>query len=548
MWCPAGSSPGDSDCTGSFSNFNGPGGLLTYLQANNAVFTGAGTIFVSYLYTAAGELGPVVINGLAGYGITDLTIQGGWDFGIPNELVGTTTFSEALQIINWNYDVTLNDLIFDNTGESQNLLVQTQGNIELNNVESKNNSGGSGAELDNTSGTGSIEVNSSSFHDNLTIGIQALSNNGISLSDVDSYDNGGSGAVLDNCQAALSCTATFAGTVSVWTSSFNNNDGNGLDVSSNGAILTVDIQANDNGLSGAMLDNSLADDPQSATVGYLYGSEFNDNYDNGLTVLSKGDITVYQATANGNGHTADWAGAGAYLDNTFGDANTFVYNYNIYTDQYGEFNGNYADGLDVRSNGNVELWYIRAEGNGTASPAWGMGTFIDNCNWDGFNCDGTGWVEVNHSDLNSNYSAGLWVTSGGGIDLTDVTANDNGHDTTWGVGAHLDNSDGTGGVTINGGEFGSYVAGGNYGNGLEVYSTGNAYISYVYAYDNGNTGQLRHRLRQWSHPGYLPGECRRLRRHGNRIRLRQRIQRQLRQWSLGFLFQQHLAELLCGGQ
>ena len=168
------------------------------------------------------------------------------------------------------------------------------------------------------------------------------------------------------------------------------------------------------------------------------------------------------------------------------DADTFVYNYNIYTDQYGEFNGNYADGLDVRSNGNVELWYIRAEGQWhRQSPAWGMGTYIDNCNWDGFNCDGTGWVEVNHSDLNSNYSAGLWVYSGGDIDLTDVTANDNGTSATPArlglLGAYLDNQrrlrrrhDQTAA------SLGTTSAGGNYGDGLQVYSSGDVYLESVF--------------------------------------------------------------------
>ena len=115
-------------------------------------------------------------------------------------MVGTTTFEEALQIINWDDDVTLNDLIFDgnSTGETENLLVETTGDIELNNVESKNNTSGDGAKLDNTAGSGSIEVNSSSFHDNLTIGIQALSNNGISLTDVDAYEQ--------RCAAARSWT------------------------------------------------------------------------------------------------------------------------------------------------------------------------------------------------------------------------------------------------------------------------------------------------------------------------------------------------------
>jgi len=494
-WCPAGSNPGGAGCTGSFSTFNGAGGLLDFLQNNPVQYSGAGTIFVAAVYTTLLEGGLILIDAVDGYGLTDLTIQGGWDFGL-NEFSGMpTTFNEALQIINWNYDITLNDLLFDSTGTSVSLTVQTTGDIELNDVEAKNNASGAGAVLDNTSGSGTIAVNSSSFHDNLTIGIQALSNSSITLTDVDAYDNDGSGAVLDNCQAAVTCSATFAGTVAVYPSSFNNNGGNGLEVSSNGYILTIDITANDNGQSGAVLDNSLADDPQSVVVGYQYGNEFNDNFDNGLAVRSQGDVTLYQVTANDNGHVSDWAGAGAYLDNTYGNGDTFVYNYNVYTDSYGEFNSNYADGLDVLSNGNIELWYVRAEDNGNTgntAPAYGMGAYLNNCNWDGVECDGTGWVEVHDSEFSGNYSDGLDVLTTGDIDLTDVVANDNGNtgntNSVYGLGAYLDNSNGTGGVTIDSGEFGSYVSGGNYSDGLNVYSTGDIYVSYVFAYDNGNTG------------------------------------------------------------
>jgi hypothetical protein len=496
MWCPDGQTPGGAGCTGGFSVFDNGigGGLLPYLQANSAWYTGPGTIYVSFLYNSAGEGGPIVIDSADGYGLWDLTIQGGWDFGILNQYSGIpSTFNEALQILNWNYDVTLNDLLFVGTGTSASVTVNTSGNIELNNVEVDSNGGGAGAVLDNTSGSGSIEVNSSSFHDNMTIGIQALSNNNITLTDVDAYDNsGGSGAVLDNCQAAVTCSATFAGTVTVYPGDFSGNGDNGLEVSSNGYILTVDITADDNGQSGAVLDNSLADNPQSVVVGYQYGNEFNDNADNGLAVRSQGDITLFQVTADDNGHTSGYAGAGAYLDNTYGNGDTFVYNYNVYTDAYGEFNSNYADGLDVLSNGNIELWYATANDNGNtgnASPVWGMGAYLDNCNWDGVECDGTGWVEVNHSDLSGNYSRGLHVYASGDIDLTDVIANDNGTtgngDPLYGTGAYLHNGDGSGGVTITGGEFGNYVAGGNYGDGLNVYSTGDVYLAYVFADDNG---------------------------------------------------------------
>ncbi|HEY5983096.1 MAG TPA: right-handed parallel beta-helix repeat-containing protein [Anaerolineales bacterium] len=499
MWCPSSSSPGGAGCTGSFSNFNGGGGLLAFLQANPIQYSGAGTIYVANTYSTLLEGGMIVIDGGDGYGITDLTIQGGWNFGL-NQFSGLPSeFNQALQIINWNYDVTLNDLLFDAANAPASLTVGTTGNIELNDVEVRNNAAGKGAMLDNTAGAGSIAVNSSSFHDNLTIGIQALSNSNIALTEVDASNNDGSGAVLDNCGGLVTCSATFAGTVSVYPSTFNNNGYDGLNVTSNGYILTVDITANNNGQSGvsgsgAVLDNSLADDPQSVVVGYQYGNEFNNNLDNGLAVKSQGDITLYQVTADDNGSLSGWAGAGAYLDNTYGNGDTFVYNYNIYTHAYGEFNSNYADGLDVLSNGNVDLWYVIADDNGNTgntTPVWGMGTYIRNC-YGGLSCDGTGWVQVTGSEFNSNYSDGLDVYAAGDIDLTNVTANDNGNpgiaSTLYGFGASLDNSDGTGGVSISNGEFGSYITGGNYNDGLHVYSSGDVYVEYVYAYDNGNTG------------------------------------------------------------
>ena len=383
--------------------------MLDVLQNNPVQYSGPGTIFIAFDYTTAVD-GAITIDGNDGYGLEDLTIQGGWDFGLNQYSGAPTTIEDALDILNWDYDVTLNDLLFDGAS----LTVETSGDIELNNVEARDNGAGYGAELDNTAGTNStIEVNSSSFHDNFTIGIQALSNGGITLTDVDAYGNDGAGAVLDNSGSA------FAGTVTIWTSTFNDNGDTGLDVSSNGAILTVDIEASGNGEYGAVLDNSLSDDPQSVTVGYLYGSEFNDNYNSGLTVLSQGDITVYQATANNNGHTSDFAGAGAYLDNTYGNGNTFVYNYNIYTDQYGEFSGNYADGLDVYLQRQCRAVVRDRRGqweHGQCQPCLGDWHVHRQLQLGRRELRRHGLGRGQRSEFNNNYSDGLYVYSAGAIE------------------------------------------------------------------------------------------------------------------------------------
>jgi hypothetical protein len=160
---------------------------------------------------------------------------------------------------------------------------------------------------------------------------------------------------------------------------------------------------------------------------------FNNNFSTGLYIVSNGDITISNVTADNNGFV------GVLMDNTSGIGNIQVTGVN-------QFNGNglapyqlnyidaeYGSGLDAFSNGNVSLSGMTADNNyydGALLCNWNL--FTHSCNKIGGDIAITGMNEFNgngytgiHQGLGTDQGSGLVAYSDGLITLSGVTADNN---------------------------------------------------------------------------------------------------------------------------
>ncbi|MDP3449718.1 MAG: hypothetical protein Q8R87_03985, partial [Anaerolineaceae bacterium] len=388
VWCPAGSKPGDSGCTATFTHFNGVDGLISALAAD-ATKTGEGTIYVAYDYAATvanGDKTDIVFDHLILGNLTSLVFQGGWDFS-TNSVNSTSTFdlgTGGLQFLNWGNSLTLNNITVSNskgglvidetTGDStanvtlnhvdqaasgdyatlnpgtkintsgnvtinystfsgvyEGLLVRSEGNIILNNVGGGSNYGDS-ARLDNSSGTGDVKMTDTTFSGSSNGNLVVLSKGDISFNNVTASGSGGPGinAYLNNTYGTGSVFMTG-------TNVFGRAGGDGLVVYSNGDITLNNVDSSRGGGIGAYLDNSTG----TGNVILTGTNDFSRGVGGCLTVMSNGDISLSNILADRAG------GTGTLLDNTGGTGSVTLTGTNNFD------SGN--TGLRILSNGDINM-------------------------------------------------------------------------------------------------------------------------------------------------------------------------------------------------
>jgi len=220
MWCPAGSEPGDADCTASYTSMTD---LLTYFHDNGQPTVG-GTIYIANDYTSNNEPGgttEVTIDGdeACGAGVSNqdceweqsaLTIQGGWDFS-TNSVNGESIFYIPFGILNWENTVTINN-IFITGANGTGLTVTANDAVTVNEVTSSNNTG-DGANLStNIPGNphvNDVTVNDSTFNDNGGNGLTIDTKGNAYLNKVTASGNQGDGVSLSmqtgQRESAFSC-------------------------------------------------------------------------------------------------------------------------------------------------------------------------------------------------------------------------------------------------------------------------------------------------------------------------------------------------------
>ncbi|HUI88329.1 MAG TPA: hypothetical protein VLX61_06345 [Anaerolineales bacterium] len=481
IWCPSSvATPvsGGSGCTASQTSMADLISILTTTQP-----TVDGTIWIEnglLLTTTTGISldGSVYTN----WSTHKLTLKGGWDGCPPGPPKCTNTidptnpsiFTTApLSITNWKNSVTISDIEVRNvagTGLTVTMAASSPGSITLTRVNSHNNTG-YGADLENLSSgdTGNISITASEFNLNGgNPGLWVRSDGTITLTNVIANGNTGAGASLDNSGAASAESVSVTGdglfntSANDYDNSFNNNHNGGLIVNSQGTITVTNVTASGDGVAasygyGTYLNNAVG----SSTAGVsLTGTNiFTGNYSAGLYVTSQGAIKANNVLAD-----SSTSGAGASLSNTGASSAQPV----TLTGTHNFFSGNHSDGLDVTSKGLVTLNDLTANTNSD------LGVDVDNT----LSAFGSAVTLTGTNVLNANRDNDLTIFSYGVVTLSDVTADGS----PSGSGIYVDNS--LGPMPKNVILTGINNASWNYGTGLAVTSKGAITVNNLTASNN----------------------------------------------------------------
>ncbi len=207
------------------------------------------------------------------------------------------------------------------------------------------------------------------------------------------------GAYLDNCLSGNNITCAGTGSVTLTgTNIFNGNNRIGLVVLSGGNISVNNVTANDNKIEGGAYLVNKGWGTGSIT---LTGTNiFNDNNWCGLLAESSGDIRANNITANYNNSS----GACLVAMGGFGTGSITLTGTNI-------FNDNNSNGLEAWADADINLNNVTANGNKNYNGAYLVG-------WGSITLTGK-------NVFNGNNWSGLEAHSNGDINLNNVTANDN---------------------------------------------------------------------------------------------------------------------------
>jgi hypothetical protein len=434
MWCP--STPAAGGCTGSYGNFKD---LIAALELDAAsgspVYTGAGVIWVEKTYNGNDDF-QIAFDGTKLTQLTDLTILGGWDGGLTSTTSGTSKTDVSMVFVNWLGNVTIENMDIvaaDGAAATFGLGVANHGDITLNNVSVNGTIGANGAKLSNTLGSGDVLITNSEFNNNASgNGLLVESKGTITLDTVQANDNSLTGASLENC-SYLGGQCQGSGLVTVTSSTtgnqFNGNQFEGLVINSGGGIVVDHVTANNNDLNGASLTSTDTAVNGNVTVTQ---SQFDlSKHGTGLEIVSDGNISLTDIEASGNKNM------GASLDTTDGTG-TITVNASVPAVP-SSFTGNNGTGLHAESGSTITLTDVTASNNEA------NGAYLDAVS----NITVTNGTFNNNVHFSSPADPGIYANShGGNITLNNVSADNN----ELGAGAVLSTS-GIGVVNVTGGHF-----------------------------------------------------------------------------------------------
>jgi len=357
------------------------------------------------------------------------------------------------------------------TGNGAGLRAETlNGSVNLQNILTKDNLGGHGAEVIQ-GGVGTVLVNSSSFirssFSGLTVnasgdvtvtglnqqtivsqnstGLIVTSSGKITLNNVSSTTNSNAGIGLDNLGGAKDVSLTNV---------ISGNNGVGIDVNTHGAITFNQVYASRNSSYGANLVSAPATGMKAVTI---TNSDFNSNVSgSGLTVQARGLITVNNLGASGNG------GAAASLKNDFSGVTAGVTILGTMGDNL--INNNSGTGLQILTNGPLSITDLLASGN----------------NGIGLRASVGGAVTLKQVAVEKTMGQGIDISGLNTITLTGVTATNN-----TGPGIALSNSTATlpKAITLT-----NVNANANLNVGLTVNATGQLTLNNISALGNAGPG------------------------------------------------------------
>jgi hypothetical protein len=354
--------------------------------------------------------------------------------------------------LNTTNNITVNGGLFTNNAYYGIQAISSGGNITLSNVNSIDNGYGVYADNSTSSTPKTVTVNSSSFiHNTAGNGLVVKSKGNITLNNLYAATNGNIGLDLDNAQFdASSNTYKGSGAISILNASgLNQVIGNadwGIYAISKGAITIKGLYSNGN-LFGLGLNN-CAQNPvspftclSSASIS-ISGVDVENPFAKAIDARSGGAITLDKSIFNDNHF-------GSYLDNSqVGAAKVVTVTNSVFSNTIG-FG---SIGLTVISKGNITLNNVQALDN-TGAATYGpdsssvSGILLDNCKDSSGTCTGSGSVSVLSSlgasrAVGNNLGYGLFIWSKGAINVNGFASMSNGG------GAYLRNATGAGAVTV----------------------------------------------------------------------------------------------------
>lgn len=370
IWCPDGVTPdpGLNGCTSSYLTLED---LIDDILAGNiSVPNEDGVIWITNV-VADGSVNDIVIDGndpnLAGWNNYSLTIQGGWA-GTGTSVSGNSIFSVPISIVNWNAEVIVNNLTFDNVGDTALFVETIDADIEVSQIVSTNNAG---------AGNNGIEL---VVNDTLSI-----TGGSVTVSDVTVTGNNGSGLSITGLVTDVDLTNIIA----------SNNGDTGIFIEASGDVNAEDITASGNGVGGMDVTST------GGSVSVLGTNLFENNNETGLYIDANGDVELENITANGNG-AGTILGNGAEIYSATGSVN--MSGSNIFTN-------NLNNGLLVEAGADASVENVTTSQNGDTGAEFNV----------------TGSLSVLGNNLfNNNSGLGLYAEADGDIDAENITATDNG--------------------------------------------------------------------------------------------------------------------------
>jgi hypothetical protein len=296
---------------------------------------------------------------------------------IQNELGGASTVT-VKSTISSQYS-------YFNRNLGDGIDIHTKGPVSLTAVMGNENSNsGVFCEMNPGGSLVPFTMLNTRFTGNGSDGIYASVNGPVTIIDVRSGGNRGTGIFILNDESSSPQPVT------VKKATLNNNEGDGLGVFSRGAILVDNITAESNGVNGAYLKNYYTGATGGVTIASSMGeNHFDNNGDTGLIVYTYKSISGSKITAQWNRYGLDLQNSGGVGLGTI-SLNTVRTTYNA------------CEGIYIDANGAVLLTGITSLNNG----------------YDG-NCDGV-WIQttafpvlITKSVAQGNQGSGFDITLSG---------------------------------------------------------------------------------------------------------------------------------------
>lgn len=434
------------------------------------VFNHNGAINVSRV-KSSGNRGSNSFNNSAGTGNITIT-NSAFDHNNP---ASSGLYAHGVYIIS-NGSINI-DGVSASGNNGSGLYILQGNNLTVKNSVFNNNygtpdNGGAGFGI-TAAMNGSITFTQVVANNNELTGLYLSSANAVTLSDVSANGNDAFGAFID--------ATPGLGAVKVSYSQFSDNQNTGLEIEAKGPVTLTSISATNNSSYGAYIDNcqwdgSVCTGSGTVTVtslankGEQFANQFNENGNTGLAVYSKSNVLLENFIANDN-----IVYEGVYVDNSSGNGNV-----TLRATLSGWLNqtiNNGSSGIRVFSKGSVLVDKVHSADNTIAGIMIGSQ-----------NAPSMKPVTVQNVTIeNNSYFGGIYINARGLVTLMNVDVR-NHLSSGYLFGAFIDNTYGTGGVTIkaSSGKTNYFVY--NSGDGVNIDTNGKVSISDAQSVDNGGYG------------------------------------------------------------